>query len=117
MKNLYRRYKISLITNDGITSEENEIIEFILDKINYLTLIIDEYGYNYINSKEEFILRHDEKSETLWVRYQDFWSVLETKYLLQYVDIRDIIKSMVETTYKIKVGTPIASRLYPTLVW
>jgi hypothetical protein len=58
-----------------------------------------------MNSKGEFIFEQDEENDMLWVRYQDFWSVLEDKYSLTYDDIRVIIKSMVETTYKIKVGT------------
>ena len=105
--NLYRRYKISLITNEGITSDEKEIVEFILDKIKDLTLFIDEYGFhNYMNSKGEFIFQQDEKNDILWIRHRDFWSVLEKKYSLNRDDIQVIIKSMVETTYKMRVGTP-----------
>ena len=106
MKNLYRRYKISLITNDGITLEEKEIVEFILDKIKDLTLFIDDGYQNYMNSKGNFIFQQDEKNYTLRVRHEGFWSVLEKKYSLKYDDIQDIIKGMVETAYKMRVGTP-----------
>ena len=107
MKNLYRRYKISQITNDGITSKEKEIVEFILDKIKDLTLFIDEDGcHNYMNSKDEWIFEQDEKNDRLYVKYDGFWSVLEKKYSLNRDDIQDIIKGMVETTYKMRVGTP-----------
>ena len=104
--NLYRRYKISLITNEGITSDEKEIVEFILDKIKDLTLFIDDGYQNYMNSKGECLFQQDEKNDILWIRHRDFWSVLEDKYSLTYDDIRVIIKSMVETTYKMRVGTP-----------
>jgi hypothetical protein len=111
MKNLYRRYKISQITNDGITDTEKEIVEFILDKIKDLTLFIDEYGcHNYMNSKGEWIFQQDEKNDTLLVRYDNFWSVLVKKYSLNRDDIQVIIKGMVETTYKMKVGTPLSIR-------
>ena len=107
MKNLYRKYKISQLTNEGITSDEKQIIEFILDKIKDLTLFVDEYGcHNYINSKDEWIFEQDEKNGILWVRNQDFWSVLMDKYSLNRDDIQVIIKGMVETTYKMRVGTP-----------
>jgi len=107
MKNLYRRYKISQITNNGITSEEKEIIDFILDKIKDLTLFIDEYDYhNYMNSKGECLFQQDDRFDRLWVRYEDFWSVLEKKYSLDYGDIQSIIKSMIETIYKMRVGYP-----------
>ena len=107
MKNLYRRYKISQLLDEPLSNKEKEIVEFILTKIKDLTLFIDDMhnSHNYMNSKGEIIFEQDEENERLWVRYQDFWSVLEDKYSLTYDDIRVIIKSMVETTYKIKVVT------------
>jgi hypothetical protein len=107
MKNLYRRYKISQLLDEPLSNKEKEIIDFISDKIKDLTLFIDEYGYhNYMNSKGHFIFKQDEKNDTLLIRYDGFWSVLEDKYSLNYADIQVIIKSMVETTYKMSVGTP-----------
>jgi hypothetical protein len=107
MKKLYRRYKISQLLDEPLSNKEKEIVDFILDKIKDLTLFIDEDGrHNYMNSKGEFIFEQDEKNDTLWVRYQDFWSVLEDRYSLNRDDIQVIIKGMVETTYKMKVGTP-----------
>jgi hypothetical protein len=108
MKNLYRRYKISQLLDEPLLDNDKEIIDFILDKIKDLTLYIDEYGcHNYMNSKDEWIFEQDEKNDTLWVRYQGFWSVLMDKYSLKYDDIQVIIKGMVENTYKMKVGTPV----------
>jgi len=116
-KNLYRRYKISQITIDGITSKEKEIIDFILSKIKDLTLFIDDNGcHNYMNSKGEWIFEYSEENYALYVRYYDFLSVLMDKYPLKYDDIQDIIKGMVETTYKIKVGKVISSRLMSNYV-
>jgi hypothetical protein len=104
-KNLYRRYKISLITNEGITDTEKLIIEFVLDKIKDLTLFVDENGcHNYMNSNGKFIFEHDEKRDILWILYYDFWSVLEKMYLLKYSDIQYIIKIVVENTYSINIG-------------
>ena len=107
MKNLYRRYKISQLLDEPLLDKEKEIVEFVLDKIKDLTLFIDEDGcHNYMNSKGEFIFQQDEKNDRLCIRYQGFWKVLERKYELNRDDIHDIIKGMVETTYKMKVGTP-----------
>ena len=90
--NIYRRYKISLITNEGITDKEKEIVEFVLDKIKDLTIFIDEYGgcYNYMNSNDEFIFEYDKISNVLLIRYDDFWSVLNSKYLIEHNDIGEI---------------------------
>jgi hypothetical protein len=107
MKNLYRRYKISQLLDEPLLDKDKEIIDFILDKIKDLTLFIDEYGcHNYMNNKGEFIFEQDEKNDTLWVRFKDFWSVLSTNYSLNRDDIQVIIKGMVETAYKMSVGTP-----------
>jgi len=107
MKNLYRKYKISQLLDEPLLGKDKEIIEFILDKIKDLTIFIDDKNrHNYMNSKGEFIFEQDEKNDRLWVRYHDFWSVLEDKYSLNIDDTQYIIKGMVETTYKMKVGTP-----------
>ena len=107
MKNLHKRYKISQITNEGITDTEMEIVEFILDKIKDLTIFIDDKNrHNYMNSKGDFIFRQDDKYDRLMIRYQDFWEVLGDKYLLEYGDIQVIIKDMIENIYKMMVGKP-----------
>jgi hypothetical protein len=107
MKNLYRRYKICQLLDEPLLGKDKEIVEFILNKIKDLTIFIDGYGcHNYENSKDEWIFEQDEKNDRLWVRYQGFWSVLEKRYSLNRDDIQDIIKGMVETTYKMRVGTP-----------
>jgi len=107
MKNLHRRYKISQLLDEPLLDKDKEIIDFILDKIKDLTLFIDEDGcHNYMNSKGEWIFEQDEKNDRLWVRFKDFWSVLSTNYSLNRDDIQVIIKGMVETAYKMRVGTP-----------
>ncbi len=108
MKNLYRKYKIGQLLDEPLHNEEKEIIDFISDKIKDLTIFIDNGNYYYMNSIGEFIFEQDEKNDRLWVRYYGFWSVLEDKYSLNYDDIQVIIKDMVETTYKMSVGTPLS---------
>jgi hypothetical protein len=105
MKNLYRKYKISQLLDEPLSNEEKELVEFIIDKIKDLTIFIDNGNY-YMNSIGEFVFQQDEKNDRLLIRYDGFWSVLEDKYLLKYDDIQVIIKGMVETTYKMSVGTP-----------
>ena len=102
MKNFYRRYKISQITNDSITLEEKEIVDFILDKIKDLTLFIDEYGcHYYMNNKGEFIFQQDDKNYALIVRYYGFWSVLfsKYKYILTHDDIAEIIFDIISKKF------------------
>ena len=115
MKNLYRRYKICQLLDEPLLDKDKEIIDFILDKIKDLTIFTyTDSCYDYMNSKGEFVFEQNEKNDTLWVRYEGFWSVLETKYLLNYDDIQDIIKGMIETIYKMKVET--SSILYRSII-
>lgn len=104
MKNLYRRYKISQLLNEPLSNEENEIIDYISDKLKDLTLFIgDNNRHIYINSKIEMIFQQHEEIDKLIIRYKGFWEVLKLKYLLEYDDIQSIIKSMIENKYKIIV--------------
>ena len=107
MKNLYRRYKISQITNEGISAKEKEIVDFILDKIKDLTTVdIDNHFLEFVNSKGVVIFLLDEKYNISWFNNEFFWEVLENRYSLKYDDIRSIIKDIVEHSYKINIGTP-----------
>ena len=117
MKNLYRRYKISQLLDEPLVNEEKEIIDFIIDKIKDVTLFIDDNGcHNYMNSIGEFIFKYNEEDGRMLVRYNGFWKVLMEKYSLDGYDVRDIIKGVVETTYKIKVGKVISSPLISNYV-
>jgi hypothetical protein len=117
MKNLYRKYKISQLLDEPLSNDEKLIIGFISHKLKNLTLLIDDDGcYNYMNSKGEFIFKYNEEDDRLWVRYYGFWSVLIERFSLSEYDVRDIIKGMVETTYKIKVGRVLSSPLISNYV-
>jgi hypothetical protein len=105
MKNLYRRYKISLINNDGITTKEKEIVEFILSKIKDLTLFVDEYGFrNYMNIENEWVFENDIKNGITWFKYDGFMQVLDEKYRLSVSEIQNVIEDVIKNIYKINVG-------------
>ena len=108
MKNLVRRYKISKILDIPLEGKDKEIIDFIKSIIDGLVLFQEnDYVINFMNSDGVCIIEQDSKSDILWVRYEGFWSVLEMKYSLNYVDIQIVIKGMVELTFKMSVGTPL----------
>ena len=106
MKNLIRRYKISRAINEPLEGMDKEIIDFIKSKIDGLTIFQkNDYIINFMNSEGKCIMQQDSKNDKLWLAYDGFWSVLETKYLLKYNVIQIIIKGMVELTYKMRVST------------
>jgi hypothetical protein len=83
MENLYRRYKIYQITNNGITSVEKEIVEFILDKIKDLTIFEYEFEYGtffnhcYMNNDGSFVFSYSEKEKYLWICHVNFYNTLK----------------------------------------
>ncbi len=113
--NLIRKYKISKILNQPLESIEKEIIDFIHSWLsNLIPFKMDEYPDSIFYMKEDgrYVLEQNNKKDRLWVRYNDFWSVLESKYLMKYKDIQDILKFMIEEAFKQKVATPSIYRLF-----
>ncbi len=114
--NLVRKYKISKILHQPLTGMEGEIIEFIKGWLyNLIPFKTDEYPDSiyymsskglYVFSEGLYVLEQNTKSAYIYVRWKDFWEVLETKYYIEYKDIQDIIKFMVEEAFKQKVKTP-----------
>ena len=107
--NLLRIYKISKIT--GIMPEgiECEIISFIKDILNNLTIFkYKDYPNSifYMNSKGDWIFEQDNKNDIFRVRYYIIWKVLENKYNMKDNEIQDFIKHMVEEKLKQKISKP-----------
>jgi hypothetical protein len=106
--NLTRKYKIHRLT-PCLNEQELEIINFIESKIKGLEAVKNDKNPKstfYINSKGQIILERDDKNDILWVRYKDFWKVLEEKYLLKYADVQDIIQLLVSIHLKFRSSTP-----------
>ncbi len=107
--NLVRKYKISKILNKPLEGVEAEIILFIHSWLK--DLIIFQYAniltsIYYMNSMGQFVLEQDNKNDRLWVRYNDFWGVLKTKYSIEYKDIQILLKFLIEEAFKQQVATP-----------
>ena len=48
----------------------------------------------------------DQNSGTLWVSYSKIWSVFETRFNMNRLEIQGLIKSKVEETYNLRGVTP-----------
>ncbi len=104
---LLRQYKLWKL-NIPVDSKFIEIFEFVNSTISNLqTFEMSEYAdwLFFMNSENLNILQFETKKRILYVRYSNFWEVLETKYNLEYSDIQPFIQSLVEEAYKIKVET------------
>ncbi len=118
--NLIRKFKISKLTSVEFNEKEKEIIEF----INFILSDLIPFKYElyqesmfYMNSEGKWLLEQDNKNDMLWVRYDDFWGVLDKKYLIEYDDIQYLLKYMIEQAFKEKVSTPliINNKTLPTI--
>jgi hypothetical protein len=110
--NLARKYKLHKLI-PCLNGNELEIIEFIESEIKVLEAVKkDKYPKStfYINSDGQTILEQDDNNDILWVKYKDFWKVLESKYLLKYADAQDIIQLMVSIHLKFRSSTPETGR-------
>jgi len=54
----------------------------------------------------EWIFYQDCKNEKFWCNYRKYWSLFESNFHLNYVEIQAITKVLVEEALKREVGTP-----------
>ena len=107
--NLIRKLKISEIVPVKFSELEQGIIDLFNDKLSDLVVFVDESRpdeINYMKPDGTFIMQQDNKHDKLWIRYDGFWNVLESKFDMEYTEIQNLIQAMVERTFKLKVSTP-----------
>ena len=106
--NLIRKLKLSEILPINFTEHEQEIIDLFNEKLSDLVVFIDEskpYLINYMKPDDtSFIMQQDNRLDRLLIRYQGFWEVLESKFSMEYHDIRNLMIYMIERTLKINVS-------------
>jgi hypothetical protein len=59
----------------------------------------------YYNSKNEWMFQ-DRKNEILWCSYGKIWSILKSKYKMEYTEIQSYIKDQLLNHLNWKVTTP-----------
>ena len=118
--NLIRKLKISDIVPIEFTKQELEIVNLFNDKLSDLIIFINESypdEINYMKPDGSWIMQQDNKYDRLWIRYDGFWEVLESKFCMEYTDIQNLIQAMVERAFKHKVSTPVTkNNIIPVLV-
>ncbi len=107
--NIIRKYKISKLINKPLTGVDNEIIELIQSWLkDLIPFQMDEYPDSifYMKKDGRYVLELNTKNKYLYVRWNDFWCVLSNKFSLNYQDIQNIIKFLIEETFKQEVEKP-----------
>ena len=115
---------------DILTGNKNPIVD-LFNEITKDTMIIKcdvyhKHGLEFIyfaNAKTaeqyhkdgEWIFYQDCKNEKFWCNYTRYWSLFESNFGLDYVEIQSITKYLVEEALKREVGTPVGTCLNPLL--
>ena len=106
---IIRQLKIDLITDTS-----NAIINWFNDLWSKLYIIETDVHHNdggeflyYMNNDEKYwIFLRDDKKEKFWCNYSNYWSLLESKFNLNYGDIQELTKFLVENALNNTVATP-----------
>ena len=109
---IIRRIRIGKLTGH-YQEKDLEAMNFIQQVLERMVMKTnDKYPdtiYYCVDDKGYFQMGFDiqkRKNGYLYCRYGDFWEVLGNKYLLNYTDIKILMKSMLEQHLKCEVGTP-----------
>lgn len=110
--NLVRRYKISKILNQPLKGIEGQIINFIKDWLTDLEIRKFDKFPNSIFwlKKNKIVLHQNLKFEFLNVIHENCWEILEKKYNMKYSDIQNILKYMIEESFRNQIKTSTISQ-------
>jgi len=110
MKEL-RQIKLALIDSDFMTERVSDILSTLNETLGGL----EQYkNYSYPNSIfygrsendlriEHYYYQEELKNQTIYIQYSRVWSVFETKFNLNYIEIKSLISWYIERIYKLKV--------------
>ncbi len=101
---LVRKLKINKLTPVSFTEEEKEILDFVKSRISSLTVFEYKSSIYYINNDNQWILEQDSEHNMIWVRWEDFWKVLERKYKISDKDISIFLKWIIKDNLKCKIS-------------
>lgn len=103
--NIIRNYKIFKYLKKDF--KDFDMFNFIEFKIS--NLIKEEYHNfyeidTYINNENEFIFKYYHKNNIIRIKYSNFWQVLEQEYLLEYLEIQEILTYLIHQKYNLKIN-------------
>lgn len=103
--------ELEKIINEPEISKGQEMSDFLFSLLKERTdRITGEKQTTSYNSKGEWLIQQDYKNSTLWVSYWRIWQYFESKFDLNYIEIKDFIKVWIETNTGWKGLTPKSSR-------
>jgi hypothetical protein len=91
--------ELERIINKPEISKEQEMSDFLFSILKETTTKItgEKEITHYKTGTEDWVIQQDYKNGQLWVQYYLIWSVFESKFGLNYNEIRDFIAGWMET--------------------
>lgn len=112
---------------------KSHILHYVSDKTDNSSLLEYEYPYEFLNTKlsectekiinknkteyvnkgGDWVFELDIEKQFFWVRRSLVWAVFEDRYIHNYYDIQDIIKTWLYDTFKLRDITPFVIVINP----
>ena len=89
----------------AMEDEFRRIMKDVVEKENPLNL--DSIYYVDKNDNSKVYMEYDQKSKDVWIDYKKLWSIFESKYGLNYVEVRDFFKGILKRDYNLRGITPV----------
>ena len=90
-----------------MTKDEKDPEKTFLSMLDGLTVRIKDPDSIFYFEGDDWIFEQDFKNGYFWCQYDKVWSVFETDHGLNYNEIRDFVKTMLEKYFKCSVLTPV----------
>lgn len=97
---------------DLLTGSQNPVIDLFYEISSGIEIVnchvYENHGLEFIYHKDgQWIFYQDCKNEKFWGCYNRYWSLFESNFGLNYVEIQSITKYLVEEALKREVITPV----------
>jgi hypothetical protein len=99
--------ELEKIINEPEVSKEKEMSDFLFNSIDGCVrkMTKGEKEVTYYKDNE-WVIKQDYENKVLWIRYSLIWFVFNTKFGLNYTQIRDFIAAWVEANTEWRGLTP-----------
>ena len=95
---------------DLLIGNKNPVIDLFCEITSGIEIIncnvYNEEGLEFIYHKDGQWIFYQDKNERFWVNYYKYWSIFESKFILNYEEIQAITRVLVEDALKREVSTP-----------
>ena len=102
--------KICELLSNNEAQKKKEMVNFFLSKFNGSTVKLDDSKIKHYAPNGDWLFSLNNKNNEFWVSYKNIWSVYESKYDLNYQQIKELFKGILEEHFNLKEFTAIPTK-------